>query len=698
MSKLDWKQGHAAGPCDLLVADSSNELITCGSEGEIRRGSNTVHQDDDSSFTTMSFHPNRGLAVGTEEHFAKLYSVSGEGIKFEKNLTRCTAPVRHVSFSPTGLFLAVASEECDLRLINMINTKQVITLKGHEGSIKSAVWDPKGDFLATTSEDATLKIWRVEDRKVVFTFTGLKMDGNGGLCRPEWSHDGSYLAIPGGRVDDVIVLNRDDWTADFALSGAHSGSVDIVAWCPNDKYMLTGCRQNEIYLWDMKTRETIAKYDCESQIMALRWSKAKNFFAVLDFDGRFATCQDAVPSHMATPFSVVAVEKKNETTTADKNEEGEEEKEDEDTKTTDESSNNEKLSFTKKKTKTKKKKKSKKKTNDDSDDDEVDKIEIDSDEDEGIVLRKRLKKKKGMDDSVAALREELGLDPLDDDEDENDDGDSDDDSDREDEEEIMMRRANERAAQWAALPPPPKNELQPVVQPGSTPIRNDRRFLVWNSVGSIVSRSEDTFCALEFEFSNMSKHKTIRMTDHYRFTMAALGDRGALLASEGEQKEEYDFESDRKKNKKNDEEEDARLLSTLYYRPFASWSHNSDWTQQLPKGERVVCVAVGDSWCAASTSANLTRVWRFSGLQDVVFANTDPVVSLAGHGQYFAIVTRSGSPSDSTQHLRYEILNVPDRKRLVCGSLPMSKNSQLEWLGFNDQGTYFFCFCFLFPI
>ena len=292
-----------------------------------------------------------------------------------------------------------------------------------------------------------------------------------------------------------------------------------------------------------------------------------------------------------------------------------------------------------------------------------------------------------MDDSVAALREELGLDPLGEDEDEDEDDEDESDSDRENEEEMMMRRANERAAQWAALPPPPKNELQPILQPGSTPIRDERRFLVWNSVGSIVSRSEDTFCALEFEFSNMSKHKTIRMTDHYRFTMAALGDRGALLASEGEQKEEFEFESDRKSKKKKNEEEDGRLLSTLYYRPFASWSHNSDWTQQLPKGERVICVALGDTWCAASTSENLTRVWRFSGLQDMVFANTDPVVSLAGHGQYFAIVTRSGSPSDSTQHLCYEILNIPERKKLVSGRLPMSKGSELEWLGFDDQGT-----------
>ena len=373
MSKLDWKQGHAAGSCDLIILPENERILTCGSEGEIREGEKTSAQDDASSFTTMAFHSNRGLAVGTEEHFAKLYSVSNDdgAVKFEKNLTRCTAPVRHVSFSPTGLFLAVASEECDLRLINMINTKQVITLKGHEGPIKSAVWDPKGDFLATTSEDGTLKIWRVEDRKVVYNFTGLKMDGNGGLCRPQWSHDGIHLAIPGGRVDDVIVLIRDEWSADFALSGAHSGSVDVVAWSPNAKYMLTGCNQNEIYLWDMKTRETIAKYDCESQIMALRWATSKNLFAVLDFDGRYAACQDAVPSHMAAPFELVKKVVEEESKTQENETADQETKED---------TTKEKLSFTKKK----KSKKSKKKKVEDDDDDEVDRVEIDSDDD-GIV-------------------------------------------------------------------------------------------------------------------------------------------------------------------------------------------------------------------------------------------------------------------------------------------------------------------------
>ena len=202
----------------------------------------------------------------------------------------------------------------------------------------------------------------------MYNFTGLKMDGNGGLCRPQWSHDGSHLAIPGGRVDDVIVLIRDEWSADFALSGAHSGSVDVVAWSPNAKYMLTGCNQNEIYLWDMKTRETIAKYDCESQIMALRWATSKNLFAVLDFDGRYAACQDAVPPHMAAPFELVKKVVVQEESKTQENETADQETKEDTTK--------EKLSFTKKK----KSKKSKKKKVED-DDDEVDRVEIDSDDD-----------------------------------------------------------------------------------------------------------------------------------------------------------------------------------------------------------------------------------------------------------------------------------------------------------------------------
>eukprot|EP00940_MAST-03C_sp_MAST-3C-sp2_P001701 g1701.t1 len=677
---LNWKVGHANGFCDMLYDRDGTYIVSCGSEGEIHimdaKGDvKKTLEGDGTALNTLAMHPKRGIAVGTDEHFVKQYIGTLPDCKFDTNLNRSTAPIRHVSFNPTGLYLAVATDECDIRLVNMSNTKQVIVLKGHEGSVKSVVWDPQGDFLASTSEDGTMKIWRLSDRTVVYNYKGLKIESGAPaqLCRPQWSPDGAFLALPSARAEDVLIFKRNEWVVEYALSGGgHRNGADILAWSPSGDYMLSGGLDNSIVLWDLKQRDSIGKYECEAQPMTLMWSPVANAFSVIDMDGRYAICENAVPSHMSSPCAPAMPKKSEDAATK-----------------TDETSTSDVRSPAKRK-KTEKTKKDSYKTvvSDDDDDDD------DDDEDDGIVMRKRLKKIRDADDSVAALREELGLDPLKDD-DESDEEHDQDDSASEDEENEMLKRANERAAQWANLPPPPTRTLQPVIQPGSTPVQNDRRFLVWNSVGSIVSRVEDTFCSLEIDFSDRSKHRAIRMTDHYRFSVAALGDRGVVLGSYGGDDEDADDEkafdasgrpNRRRKKKKKDEDEDAALRSTIYYRPLESWSHNSDWTAQLPRGEKVDCVAVGSSWVAASTSAGFLRLWRFSGLQDFIVQTPAPIVCLAGHGSHLATVYRTGNPSDSHQHLRYEVFNVPDRKQVCTGTLPMRSGAKLEWLGFSDKG------------
>ena len=64
-----------------------------------------------------------------------------------------------------------------------------------------------------------------------------------------------------------------------------------------------------------------------------------------------------------------------------------------------------------------------------------------------------------------------------------------------------------------------------MLHPSSTPKvegSNGRRFLLWNMTGMVLSRDENVFSAIEVEFNSIEKHKPIRLTDHYSFTMAAL--------------------------------------------------------------------------------------------------------------------------------------------------------------------------------
>lgn len=76
---------------------------------------------------------------------------------------------------------------------------------------------------------------------------------------------------------------------------------------------------------------------------------------------------------------------------------------------------------------------------------------------------------------------------------------------------------------------------------------------------------------MSVEFHDRSLHRGYHFEDNYKFSMAALGERGAAYASSGT----------------ND------LPSVINYRPFETWTAQADWQYDLPKGESAVAIGVG---------------------------------------------------------------------------------------------------------
>ena len=146
-----------------------------------------------------------------------------------------------------------------------------------------------------------------------------------------------------------------------------------------------------------------------------------------------------------------------------------------------------------------------------------------------------------------------------------------------------------------------------MLHPSSTPKvegSNGRRFLLWNLTGMVLSRDEQarelrpfstptpspelrpssaltcalacgsrreqTYSAIEVDFNNTEQHRTLRLTDHYNFSMAALDDAAVVFGA--------------KSSNGNP--------STVVYRPLLSWAPNSEWQVQLEKGEEALAVAV----------------------------------------------------------------------------------------------------------
>lgn len=72
------------------------------------------------------------------------------------------------------------------------------------------------------------------------------------------------------------------------------------------------------------------------------------------------------------------------------------------------------------------------------------------------------------------------------------------------------------------------------------------------------------------------------------------------------------------------------VCSMLYYRPFDAWAPQSEWTQQMPEGESVECVAVGASWVAVATSQRRLRIFTSSGLETHISMISGPVRPYSG--------------------------------------------------------------------
>lgn len=73
-------------------------------------------------------------------------------------------------------------------------------------------------------------------------------------------------------------------------------------------------------------------------------------------------------------------------------------------------------------------------------------------------------------------------------------------------------------------------DLQPPFQSGSTPSRLQARYLVWNSVGIVISNEDDE--SINVDFHDISTHHSVHLRNSHNFTMCDLSTEMLVLACE----------------------------------------------------------------------------------------------------------------------------------------------------------------------
>ena len=192
-------------------------------------------RDDCSGNTAMAVSPktdvvasdaNEGRALCVWRADDAEYS---EHLKFDR-VERDTGDTyvgrRNIAFDSSGTLVVSpsSSEDNSLRLWNLVSGEKFV-LRGHKGTVRSAVFSPQGNLVASSSYDGTVRIWHI-----------------GGLGRAEISAPltlSKWGRAMGTRVP--VTISRDGRLVAYASGGGAFDSEDshVPVWTPERKEVAT---------------------------------------------------------------------------------------------------------------------------------------------------------------------------------------------------------------------------------------------------------------------------------------------------------------------------------------------------------------------------------------------------------------------------------------------------------------------------
>lgn len=168
------------------------------------------------------------------------------------------------------------------------------------------------------------------------------------------------------------------------------------------------------------------------------------------------------------------------------------------------------------------------------------------------------------------------------------------------------------------------------------------RGTAFNMIGVIHTVERDSHNIVTIDFHDQSRHTQHHFDDYSKFTLAALGPRGAIYAANSN-----------------------TTGNVLSFRPFESWnSSGGDWTIDLPTSESVTALAIGggsysgipseddildgemldeiagSGTVVAATSRGFLRFFGASGTQKYIMNFGEQIVAMSASAEWLFLAHR----------------------------------------------------------
>ncbi|KAI2625476.1 minichromosome loss protein [Xylaria nigripes] len=203
-------------------------------------------------------------------------------------------------------------------------------------------------------------------------------------------------------------------------------------------------------------------------------------------------------------------------------------------------------------------------------------------------------------------------------------------------------------------------------QPGSTPWRGNRKYLCLNLIGFVWTVDQDGHHTVTVEFYDHEFHRDFHFTDTSLHDKACLTEKGVVFSCPPA----------------------GDTPATIFYRPHETWTHRTDWTTQLPKGEAVLALSLSDSFVTVMTTANYVRVYTLFGIPYKVYRpKSFPMVTCTSWRDYVMTIGNGPAGGDGQTRLLYTIENI--KRDEICqneDTVALPPGATLRGVFFSDNG------------
>ncbi|EME47413.1 hypothetical protein DOTSEDRAFT_77728 [Dothistroma septosporum NZE10] len=479
MTALRGRPAHAPGPTFLSYTPNGRKLITAGLNGALRvfeHGS-----DDEPAIIDVPTENHLAIVatddffiVGCEDGSVTRYSLATN--KMEEILLRCTAPVRDLALSPDGQWLAVASDELEVKIVDTSDMERVMYLRDQMRPIKQLSFDRSGATLTASSTDGIIYVYSLSSEQPVLIKTiqgliGILESDAENSARATWHPDGRAFVVATD-TKDLQIVARNDWQRQKVFSGGHKADVSAIAWSPNGALLASASLDKSLALWDVRTQKLLNTFtDMRNPILDMQWHTKGNVLSYTNNNGELFMRENFVPDEHKKllraetqpsplnndPLAEVSGNARKPTTNGHK-------------RTAEEDYLDDLLG--------------------------PDAMSVDGD---GFIE----------DDDGAGYAEETNAFGK-----------------RNAADSLGAPQTKRHTVSYGAWQP----RFHDAFQPGSTPWRGDRRYLCLNLTGFVWTVDQETHHTVTVEFYDRQEHRDFHFTDPYRYDKACLNEKGTLFS------------------------------------------------------------------------------------------------------------------------------------------------------------------------